>query len=305
MESDLQAKRERSLRRLRRRLWLERAFFLVVIGVVLAWHYGALPGGRRVCLVAVDGKPVTVVATRGEAERLVEEVKRAAGPVEKVEFTQKVTFHSVPAEGNPVEAEGRAMAALASRVEPVMEGAAILADGQVVVALPSKAEAAKTLSLFLREFAPAGGGYRTVFKEDVRVEVRRAAMDRFAESPEAAVAKVREETAPVGTHEVEPGETAWEIALEAHVPLSRLAQANPEMDMNKLRAGDEVKIPGKAAPITVVAQKEVQQPTGQGARRRMQVVRLTYENGVQVSKEVIGYRPMGRPREAGRGAEEE
>jgi len=302
MESDPYASKERGLRRLRRRLWLERAFFLLVIGGLLAYHYGALPGGRRVCLVAVDGKPVTVVATQREAERLLEEIKRDAGPVEKVQFAEKVTFHSVPADRNPVQGEAKAMEALAGRVQPVMEGAVILANGEVVVALASKVEATKTLSLFLREFAPAGGGFRTMFKEELRVESRRVPMDRFVPSPEAAVARIREETAPATTHEVQPGETAWKIALEAHVSLNRLAQANPGMDVNKLRAGDQVKIPGKASPITVVAQKELQQAVGEGPRRRMQVVRLTYENGAQVSREVIGYRPIGGARGTGAGA---
>jgi len=106
---------------------------------------------------------------------------------------------------------------------------------------------------------------------------------------------IREETAPASVHEVRPGETAWKIALEAHVSVTRLAQANPGMDTNKLRAGDQIKIPGKAAPITVIAQKETQEPIGEGARRRLQVVRVTYENGAQVSREVIGYRRIVAP----------
>jgi LysM repeat protein len=284
------------VRRLRRRLWLERAFFLLVMAAMLAYHYGAVPGiGKRVCLVAVDGHPVAVVGTRAEAERLLKEIGRSAGPVEKVRFAQKVTFHSVAAEGNPVQPEAKAMEALASRLQPVMEGAVILANGQVVVVLGSKAEAAKTLSRLLSEFAPAGTGFRTVFKEDVKIEMREAPADRFAASAEAAVERIREETAPASVHEVRPGETAWKIALEAHVSVTRLAQANPGMDTNKLRAGDQIKIPGKAAPITVIAQKETQEPIGEGARRRLQVVRVTYENGAQVSREVIGYRRIVAP----------
>jgi len=296
METDLSASKERGVRRLRRRLWLERVFFLLVIAAMLAYHYGALPAiGRRVCLVAVDGRPVVVVATRAEAERLLVEIRRSAGPVEKVGFAQKVTFRSVPANGNPVQPEAKAMEALASRLQPVMEGAVILANRQVVVALASKAEATKTLSLLLREFAPEGGGFTTVFKEDVKVEMREAPADRFVASPEAAVAKIREEAAPASVHEVQPGETAWKIARDAHVSLNRLVQANPGLDTNRLRAGDQVKMPGKAAAITVVAQRETQEPIGGRGRRRLQVVRVTYENGAQVSREVIGYRPLAAP----------
>ncbi len=302
MEPDLSASKERGVRRLRRRLWLERVFFLLLIAAMLAYHYGILPAvGPRVCLVAVDGHPVVVVATRAEAERLLREIRQSAGPVEKVTFAQKVSFHSVSANGNPVQPEAKAMEALASRLEPVMEGAVILANRQVVVALASKAEASKTLSLLLREFAPEGSGFTTVFKEDVKVEMRKAPADRFMASPEAAVAKIREEAAPVGMHEVQPGETAWKIALDAHVSLNRLAQANPGLDTNKLRAGDQVKMPGKAAAITVVAQKETQEPIGGRARRRLQVVRVTYENGAVVSREVIGYRPMAAPPDSAAG----
>jgi len=281
---------ERAIGKLRRRLWLERLFFLALLGLGLAYHYGALPGGRGAWLIAADGRPVVVVKSHADAVRLLEDVKQTTGPPERVKFEQKVSFHRVPAERNPVQSDADAIAALMAQLRPLIEGAAVLADGELVVGLPTKEEASKTLSLLLKEFSPPGEGVTRVFKENVQVELQDLPTDKFAESAQAAVAKIRKELAPAGVHEVKPGETAWEIARDYRVPLGRFAQANPDLDINRLRAGDEVNIPSKGAPITVVARREVRETTGRGPRGRLQIVRITYENGVEVSRQVIGRR---------------
>lgn len=312
MDGDIYASEQSRLRRLRRRLWLERAVFLLLLLLLLAHHRGAWKGRRQAWLIAVDGRPVVVVASAREAKRLLQEVKRASVPAElsqqvdldEVRFAQRVTLHRVPAEAHEVAGAAEAMGALASRLQPVVEAAAILANGEVVVALPETAEATRTLSLILQEFTPKGEGFTSVFKEEVRVERRLVPLDRYVRTAREAVAKIRQAEEPARTHEVKPGETAWKIALAEGVPLDRLQRANPGLDLNRLRAGAQVKIPGKGAPITVISQKEILEPGGEGPRRRLQVVRLTYENGVQVSREVIGYRPLpSQGQERGRRAE--
>jgi LysM repeat protein len=293
----------RALARLRRQLWIERAVFLVVIAAGVAHHYGLLPGGRRACLIAADGHPVTVVASESDARRLLDEVKRAVGPPDQIAFAEKVTLHSVSAGRNPAASDAAAMEALSSRLHPVIPGVAIVADGQVVVGLPSQEEAVRALSLLQQAFAPSGLGVTTVFKENVHLEKRNIAADEMVTSAQAAVEKIRAGLKPKGIHEVKPGETGWKIALDSHVPLSRLAQANPDMDINRIRAGDRVNIPAEGAAITVIARKDVERETGLGPRRSVQVVRVTYENGVAVAREVVGHRriaaeggPLRRPR---------
>ncbi|MDH4179496.1 MAG: LysM peptidoglycan-binding domain-containing protein, partial [Armatimonadota bacterium] len=181
-----------------------------------------------------------------------------------------------------------AMDALRSRLRVVVPAAALLANEELVIALPNQGQAVRTLSLLLTEMSPPGPNVTVFFKEKVRVEVRDVPPDRLVGSPEEAVSRVVAEASPRTEHEVERGESAWKIARDYNVTLQRLGHANPELDLEALRAGAKLKIPGRLPPITVVARKEIEEEIGEGARRRTRKVRITYENGMEVKRQVIG-----------------
>ena len=281
------------VRGLRRRLWAERFVFAIMLGGVLAFHFGKLGGlgGKRACLIAVEGRPAAVLESRAEAERLLEEIKTASGLPGAVRFSQKVALHRVPAGAHDVVGYAEAMKALASRLEPVVDASAIVVNGEVVLGLPTNREAVEVLSEVLREFSPPGEDVQATFKEKVKVETREVGAERFAPSAKEAVTRILKSTAPKGEHEVKPGETGWKIALTYGVALSRLEGANPEVNINKIRAGDRLKLPGELPPLTVVARREVTEETGPVRQR----VRITYENGAEVRRDVIGReRPAAR-----------
>jgi len=283
---------EEMVRRLRRRLWLERVFWLLAFAAVAATYLGALPGGRRVTLIAADGQPVAVVASRSDAERLMHDLKALPGlPSDKVSFAQKVTLHSVPASRNPVASDSEAMEALSQKLTPVTRAAAILAGGEIVLALPTEEQAVTTLSMLLREFSPKGqvDTVDTVyFRENVKIDTRDVPPDVLYPSAEAAVAKIVEASSPRAEYKIKAGDSAWKIAREHDVTLGRLAAANPEADMNSVRLGEILKIPGELPPLTVIARAETTEeldPPGSGRTRK---IRVTYENGVEVKREIIG-----------------
>ncbi len=287
-----EAGEERAVRGLRRRLWIERVIFVLAIAAVLAFHYGKL-GGRRACLIAIDGKPTAVVASRSDADRLIEEVKKSAGVAASVSFNHKITFHSVSTTGQPVLPDAAAMTALSQKLQPVIQASAIVVNGELVIGLPSRSEALQALSSLLRELSPPIDGVQSSFKESVKIEAREVPPDRFAPSASAAVERIMRAAAPKGSHEVRPGETGWKIALDYHVPISRLAAANAGVDMNRIRAGDKLKIPGELPPVTVVARQDTKEEIAPGVSK---TVRITYENGVEVSRDVVARdRPVKEP----------
>ena len=59
---------------------------LLLAVAFLVLYFDRLPGRRRVCLIAVDGEPVAVLASQAEAERLLDDLKDAAGSSEEVDF---------------------------------------------------------------------------------------------------------------------------------------------------------------------------------------------------------------------------
>jgi len=281
--------RDDQVGRIKRRLWLERVVLLLIIGVLAGLYLGALPGPHRVCLIAADGQPVTVVESRADAERMLDEIKANSGlPSDRVSFSQKVTLHNVSSLRNPVQSDSEAMKALSPALQVTTRAAAVVANGELVLALSDQEEAVRTLSLLLKRLSPAGPIASTYFKERIKVEMRDVAPDKVVESAEEAVRKLSEAASPKGEHEVKSGDSAWGIARQYGVSLNRLGHANPGRDLERLRVGDKLKIPGMLAGLTVVATKEIEEKVGEGPRQRAQKVRITYENGVEVSRQVIG-----------------
>ena len=276
-------------RKLVRRLWLERLFWLLLVGALVALYLGAFPGGRRATLIAADGEPLAVVPNRGDAQRLLDEVRSMSGlPVDKVDFAQKVTLHQVSVSRNPVQSDSDALKALSAKLEPVIEAAAIMAGGEVVLALPNLQEAVKTLSMLLKEFSPPGPSATAYFREYVKIDTRYVPPDKLYPTADKALEKIVEDSAPKSEHTVKPGDSAWKIANDYGVSLSRLAAGNPDVDMNRVQIGQKVKIPGELPPLTVIARREITEPIGSSASGRTRKVRITYENGVEVKRDVIG-----------------
>jgi LysM repeat protein len=290
--------------RLRRRLWIERVVWALLLAALVALYLGVLPGGRRTALIAVDGKPIAVVASRGDALRLLEEVKAGSGlPPERVSFAQKVIIHQVAAAKNPPQADREVIGALSEVLQPVVSATAIVANGEVVLALPDEAEAVRTLSLIVREFSPSEQTGTVYFRENVRIEGRQVRPALLYESAAAAMEKIVEGAAPKAEHAVTRGDSAWKIGRDYAVPLSRLAAANPDLDMDRLQVGQKVKIPGELPPLTVIARRDIEEPIAPGSLS-MRKVRITYENGVEVKREVIQRAAPIPPRPSEEGAAE-
>jgi LysM repeat protein len=279
--------------RFRRRLWVERIVLVVLIAVFLTLYLVARSGGGRACLISVNGQTAAVVANRAEAERLLQQLKAASGlPADKVHFAQQTALDLVSRRHHRVLGDAEAARALSTRLDTVIEAAAVLADGRIVFGLPDQNEAVSAISLFLEALSPPGDDITRVFKQQVKVELRDVPTQQYFFSARGAVNKMVEGATPRHVHEVKPGDTAWEIASHYHLSLSGLAVANPALDLNRIRPGDQLKIPGDPLPVTVIAKQDVQELVTRGLRHRTQTVRITYENGVEVSRRVIGRQPL-------------
>lgn len=281
------------VRRLHRRLWLERVCWLLLVGGLAAWHFGLLsPGrGRTTVLIAANGEPVTVVATQHDADRLIQEAKAATGlPPADVSIAQKLTFHRVAARENPAQHDPEALRQLTAKLSLLTTAYAVAANGETVVAVPDQKAAVKILSLVLQHGSPPGEA-AVSFKENVRIEKRQVPVADLQPSADAAAARIAEAAAPKGTYTVRPGNSAWQIARDRNVPLTRLAAANPEVKLEQIRPGIVLNIPGELPPLTVIAVQEVLEPVSAAPFAPLRKVRINYENGVEVSRRTIGHPP--------------
>jgi len=270
---------------LQRRLWIERAVGLLILTTIAALYLGAIPGGRRAVLISANGEPITVVASRPQANALLDRLQESSGfPPDRVEFAEKLTFHGVSAARNPIATEHEALKALDQKLTLIVQGAAILVGGEVLIALPDQQEAVRTLSMLLKEFAPPGENMTVYFKERVKVDVRKVSPDKLYPSAEEAVAKIVEATAPKKEYLVKPGDSAWKIARDNDITVARLQNANLNVDFERLPIGAKLRIPGELPPLTIIARRDIEEPLPGGRKKK---IRITYENRVEIKRDLI------------------
>ena len=283
MESG-EAYTERVARTCRRRLWLERAVFLAVVALGLGYYFVVVRGVGGACLILLDSRPVVVVRNRAVAHRVLDGIKQSAGDLPDVAFLQQVTLRPVSGEGNPIVSDVEALRLLLSRLTPVVKGVGVFANDQLIVGLPNRQEAVSALSRLLTELSPRGPEVTRAFRERVRVAETQIPVRLYLDSADRVMEKVREMTAPRGTHAVQRGDTAWKISRIYHVSLDALAYANPGVDLGRLHEEDRLTIPGGAPPVSVIARREIEETVAPG---KTQTVRITYLNGRETERAVV------------------
>lgn len=313
------AELEQQIARLRRRLWIERGCMVAAAVIAAgAWLYPVLL--PNAWAVYVDGKPVTAVEDRAAAQGLLEQLKQAPGA--GASFVQEVRVDRVDPKRVPLVAPPAALEKLRESVKLRAERAVIYIEGLPVVGLPTQAEATRVLDQM--KSVSAGDAELTgtpKFKQQVEVRTEPAEQDLWADA-DTAVALLKGEGGEARTVQVRPGDTGWAIAVRAGVSLEGLREANPGVNLNRLRAGQELNVAGsegEAPLLTAVAEAESTRTlvlpyqtlvhrhpklyigkriTKQGGRMGRQRVtyRIRYENGTPVEEKVVSRTVLAPPR---------
>jgi len=245
------------VRRLRRRLWIERGVFLALLATLGAVTLGPalFP---RVWAVYVGDRPVVALRDKTAALALLEQVKREQGEGSSgVTFAQPVRVDQADPARVPVADARTAAQRVAGAVKLRAERAMIYIDGAPVAALPDAAQANEVLE---RLKAELGGKLERIdqapaFKQQVDVRVEPAEQDAWADM-EAALGLLRGDGADEeATHVVTPGDNGWSIARKYRLSVDALRTLNPEAHFDRLRVGQRLHVRAPAAPLlTVVAE---------------------------------------------------
>lgn len=288
----------RETQRLRRRLWLERSvFILLLVPMGTMWLLPRLAG--EATAIQVDGRPVAVVESPAAAERVLETVKRhrAGDAAAEAVFGRPVTLTRAGRDAGVPVGEETAIRRLAAEVSVLAPRAVILVDGTPRVALPTEREAAAALALVKAHFA--GQVDRLVeeprFKQAVTIARREVPTELWKPNAEAAATFLREgpEGSPA-THLIVPGDTASAIAEKYRLTLEELQRLNPGMRVSRLRVGETLSVRSpREAPVTVIVRARVQRlPRGlRVPGLRHGPAEVTYENGIPVAATAVTKTP--------------
>ncbi len=250
------------VRRLQRRLWVERGLWCaVLLGVTGAWLYPVL--FPSVWAISVDGKPVVELRDKELAQSTLLRVKREAGVGPEAAFAQTVAV----VQGRPGQAELADASTAAKRLSEAVTLRAprgvVYVDDLAVVALPDEAAAKEVLERLKQELS-MGSGVKEIdavpsFKERVEVRLEDAPQESWAD-PDTALALLKGEDAEEGdrTHTIRRGESAWTIAADGKISVERLAELNPGINLKRLRVGQQLVVKDAEPPLlTVVAEGTV------------------------------------------------
>ena len=309
------------VQKLRRRLWIERGLFaLVLTGVLGAWLHPVL--FPSVWAVYADDRPIVAMAEQADIRAALERFKREqAGETAGVEFVNAVKIaRAAPSKVEITDAE-TAVECLEAAVKLRADRAVLYVDELPVVALPDEDAAAKVLERLKTDLAPRGGSVKDAqFKQQVTVRVEPAEQDMWADV-DTAVALLKGEEGDEGrTHTITAGETASAIAAKYDVTVADLKRANAGADLNQIHPGEALQIGNAAAEplLTLAAEAETTQTVttsypitvhrspkmyrgkrivkhpGRPGRERL-VYRVRYENGQPVGRELLRRELLARP----------
>ncbi len=312
---------EDTIRRLRRRLWMERCgFTLALVAVAGAWLSPTL--FPRVWAVYVDGKPILALKDRKTLDGLLEQARAEAGD-ESAAFTQQVQVARAHPRDVEVTDAQTARERLAEVLQLRAERAVIYVDGVAAVALPDEASASEVLDRVKAAFAGDTGQLERAptFKEAIEVRVEGAGQDLWAE-PDTAVALLKGEGGePTRRHTVRRGETLSEIAARHASSVETLRQLNPGLKPSRLRPGDTLLLGAGSEPVVTVVTETRETRTvpisyatqvrrspamyvgkrvlKQPGRPGLQQVtfRVRSENGIPVSRAVLQRKKLQSPRD--------
>jgi LysM repeat protein len=242
---------------LKRRLWWERAAFLLIfLSLSVAWGYPLLFPG--VWAISVQGRPLVAMRDRRSVQEIVQQVSRTyAGNPSGASFGREVRITRADPERVEITDAQTATEKLDAVWKQHADQAVLYVDGNAVVSLASEETAKRVLervkgdlSVGLEELSAA-----PEFKEQVEIRLETTTEDISADEETAVALLEGKEVEGDGSHTVEPGQSAWSIARQHDLSLAALRELNPGISLNRIKIGQRLNVTGSAQPlITVVAE---------------------------------------------------
>lgn len=284
-----------------RRVWAERIVFLAVIIAIGIWA-GLSRLTSAPYTIVVSGKPLVTVESRSAARKVLEAARSRNArhfPSGSVRFTETVAIRKAAREAEIADIP-EAVRVVEQTVPIEVEAFAIVVNDEAVVAFRTEEDADETLRLLKRHYTRGTKSLyaQPTFKEEVYVQEQFVPAEKLCDSPSEGVRILTSVSEEPQVHLVERGDRAVHIARKYGVSIDELEKLNPGTDLNRLVEGDRLIIRKARLPITVISKALVTKVVtvtpppdarryGTKSGKRQMRILVTYENGEQVSEEII------------------
>ncbi|WP_052543978.1 peptidoglycan DD-metalloendopeptidase family protein [Desulfoscipio gibsoniae] len=270
------------------------------------------------CAVVWNGNVVAVAQNREVAEAAVNDyfrqLERTAGMPVKIK--EDAIKYRPTWQLGALEDKKEIQRCLAGKLDCQYEACGIFIDGKQVAAVKDETVGQEVLDKLLSTYSD-NGQWKVDFKQ--KVDIKRVTVDGYElMDTDQAVEYIQFGGIEVRKYQVQEGDTLWDVATAAKLPVEELIEANPDLTPQTLQIGQEIKISRPAPLVDVLTtykdmqkeeiayrvQEKVDQNLYWGEQKLVQkgspgqrevVYEITLENGLEADRKVLQQKTIKEP----------
>ena len=243
-------------------------YSMVILAVLAVGGVGVnyLVGQNRTCYaLAVDGQEVLLFSSESAVTKALGAYAAGQLPAGceglQTDYKQKLTVVPNKAKGRELSTEQEIAQTLAAKVTVLVLTKAITVDGEAVAALPNEQAALAALDEVKKHYYPTSADVAVAdakFRESVTITDYWAAAP-WVKTKEQAVASILGGDSEEQKHTVADGESFWTIAKKYGVTVAQLQASNSDVNSEKIKPGQEIRLTQYKPVLRVVVVLETTQ----------------------------------------------
>ncbi|MEQ8201576.1 MAG: M23 family metallopeptidase [Syntrophomonadaceae bacterium] len=221
---------------------------LVLLVIVVVWCFGIRTPAYS---ISVDGNKAMVVASKSDASLAIAQLPDS-------EIIKRVEVNRTFANRQDLLAGDQVLATLNLALQPKVNGASIIVNGQAVMYMESKELAQQLLDKLQQEYSTVADGEKLVsvgFAEDVQV-VEGSVVAAWITDWDNAWSMINLGTVTPQVYTVKEGDSLWSIARAHDMYVTDIVASNGIQEDSVLSLGQSITLSKPEPLVTVVAQLE-------------------------------------------------